>query len=551
MSKKFLKNRKIIIILVIIAALIVAASLFLTREDKPIYNFIIAEKANLVQEISATGRVRAVDDINLSFEKSGRVRKIYVDIGDKVKKGALLINLESADLFAELSQSKASVENAEAKLRQCDAVLESAQAELEELKQGTRPEEILIYESKVKNAHTVYDSALENIIDKLKDSYTKSDDAVRNKIDTVFDNPRTSNPQIIFPIHESQLEIDIEWQRMLAETVLISWKNSLLGIENLENSNNLADQIDIAENNLDKIKSFLGDMALAVNSLKVSADFSATVIDGYRSDVCTARANISAATTNLATTKEKLNTANTALLVAKNELAFKEAGSAPEQIAAQEAKIKQAEANIIAQKAEIKLKQATVLASKAKLHKNSLISPINGVITRQDARVGEIVSANNIIVSVISEGDFEIEADIVEADIAYLRVGNQAKLTLDAYGDGIIFEAKVIKIDPAAILIEGVANYRTTLRFAEIDGRIKAGMTADLDIITAQKNEVVCIPQRAIIYKSGGGKIVRILTENNEMEEKEVQTGIRGDGGKIEILTGVEAGDKIITSIIK
>ena len=543
------KKKKIFIISLTVIVLIATALFFFLREEETVYEFIIAARADLVQDISVIGRVKAVEEINLAFEKSGRVSGIYVDIGDQVEKGAILIRLESAELLAELSQSKAAVESAEAKLQQYEAVLESVKAELEELESGTRPEKILIYESKVKNAQAVYNSAFENIIDNLKDSYTVSDDSVRNKIDLMFSSPRSSNPQIIFPINESQLEIDIEWQRMLTETILTSWQDSLIEIKNLENLDNLADYIRTAKDNLDKIKSFLTDMALAVNSLGVSADFSATVIDGYRSDVYTARANINTATTNLATAKEKLNTAVTSVLVAENELALKEAGSAPEQIAAKEASIKQAKANIIAQKAEIQFKKSTVLASEAKLYKNSLKSPIGGIITRQDARTGEIVSANDIIVSVISDGDFEIEADIVEADIAYLKIGNQARLSLDAYGDEIIFEATVVKIDPAARLIEGVANYRTTLEFKEFDDRIKAGMTADLDIITAQKTNVICLPQRVIIYKNGQRKIVRILNENNEIEERAVETGIRGDGGQIEILQGVAEGEKVIIKL--
>ncbi|MFH1402190.1 MAG: efflux RND transporter periplasmic adaptor subunit [Patescibacteria group bacterium] len=547
MIKKFLKKKKVIIFLVVIV-LIGSAYFFLKSEDESIYDFVIAERANLVQEISATGRVKAVDDIDLAFEKSGRVSKIYVDIGDKVEKGDILVRLESDELSAELSQSEAAVESAEAELQQYEAALESVQAELDELITGTRSGEILIYESKVKSAEVSYNSAVENIIDNLKDSYTKSDDSIRNKIDSVFNNPMSSNPQIVFSVSNLQLEIDIEWQRTLIETMLTLWKNSLLENENLDN---IADNIGTAENNLNKIKSFLEDMALAVNTLSPSSDLSQTTIDGYKSNVYTARTNINIAITNLTTAKEKLNTAHASLSVAENELVFKKLGSVPEKIEAKEADIKQAEANIIAQKAEIKLKKSVVVASEARLYKNSLTSPINGIITKQDTKVGEIVPANAIVISIISEGDFKIEADIVEADIAYLKIGDIAKLSLDAYGDEIIFEASVSKIDPAATLIEGVANYKTTLQFKEIDGRIKAGMTADLDIITAQKTSVVCIPQRAIIYKIGNEKIVRILNSNNEMEEKIVETGIRGDDGKIEILLGVEVGDKIITSIKK
>ena len=85
-------------------------------------------------------------------------------------------------------------------------------------------------------------------------------------------------------------------------------------------------------------------------------------------------------------------------------------------------------------------------------------SPISGIITRQDAKIGEIASAGVSMISIISDKQFEIESNIPEADIVKIKVGNEAKLTLDAYGDDLVFAARVISINPAETFVEGVRH---------------------------------------------------------------------------------------------
>jgi HlyD family secretion protein len=148
----------------------------------------------------------------------------------------------------------------------------------------------------------------------------------------------------------------------------------------------------------------------------------------------------------------------------------------------------------------------------------------------------------------MSDVKFEIEANIPEADIAKIKISNPAKITLDAYGSNVFFEAKVVKIDPAETIIEGVATYKTTLQFSGNDERVKSGMTANIDILTAKAENVIAIPQRAVAQKENGDKIVKILKDDGVVEERKVTTGLKGSDGNIEITEGIQEGEKIITS---
>jgi multidrug resistance efflux pump len=172
----------------------------------------------------------------------------------------------------------------------------------------------------------------------------------------------------------------------------------------------------------------LDKISLVVNNAKANANLSQTTLDGWRTDISTARANINTAIANLTAAEEKLKTAQSDLNVAENELALEKAGSVPQQIIGQEAEVEKAEAN--------------ANNIKAQISKSIIFSPINGIVTRQNTKVGEIISADAAEVSVMSDVKFEIEANIPEADIAKIKISNPAKITLDAYGSNVFLKPK-------------------------------------------------------------------------------------------------------------
>ena len=164
-----------------------------------------------------------------------------------------------------------------------------------------------------------------------------------------------------------------------------------------------------------------------------------------------------------------------------------------------------------------------------------------------DARVGEYANASSPLISIISDTSFEIEANVPEADIAKIHVGDQAKITLDAYGSDVFFEGRVVTIDTAETIIDNVPTYKVTLAFTKNDTRIKSGMTANIDIATARKENVLSIPQRAVINKDGQ-KTVMVVTGTDTTTETTVTTGLRGSDGSIEIIEGITEGAIIITA---
>ena len=173
---------------------------------------------------------------------------------------------------------------------------------------------------------------------------------------------------------------------------------------------------------------------------------------------------------------------------------------------------------------------------------------MSGVVTKYDAKTGEVMSPNTEIVSIISDNQFQIKMNIPEADVAKVRIGNVARITLDAYGDDEKFEASIVTIDPGETIVEGVATYETTLQFKKNDERIRSGMTANIDIETARRDNTLSVPQRTVVSKNGT-KLVNVLIGENTTKEMPVITGLLGSDGNIEIVSGLSEGDKAILFI--
>lgn len=506
-------------IVIIAVVLLVAAGVYSRAGKTPTnYEFAVAKRQSVLQEVSVTGRVKSAQSVDLAFERGGKVVKIFVDIGANVDAEQELLQLDNAEIGAQLAQAQADVK--------------IQQAKLDELVAGTRPEELDIQKVKVANAESSLQGANRNMVDKLQDAYTKSDDAIRNRADRFFTNPTTFNAILnLFGLPDED-KGNIVLKRIYIETLLKSWQAS---VANLNVNSDFGAYINDSKQKLSQIKDFLDLLSLAINNPSVSLSSGGSTIsipDSWKTEVATGRTSVNAAINNITLADGELQTAKSNLALAQQQLVLGRAGSTPEEIAAQEAQVEKSKSN-----AE---------NYRVQFEKTILRSPIKGVVTNVVPKIGELVLGNSNVVSLLSEAQFQIEANIPEVDIAKIKVGDTAKVTLDAYGRDVEFSATVSAIDPAETMIEGVATYKTTLTLVQ-DSRIKSGMTANVDILGARRDDVIVIPQRAVIRKDGE-ESARLLRKNKVVEVS-IRTGLRGSDGNIEVSEGIKEGDKVITYV--
>ncbi|HXF44439.1 MAG TPA: efflux RND transporter periplasmic adaptor subunit [Candidatus Paceibacterota bacterium] len=344
----------------------------------------------------------------------------------------------------------------------------------------------------------------------LNDAYLKADDAVRAKVTGMFSGSKTSSYSLTFSTCDETARVNSISGKLSAEIELDKWKSELNLLSESFSMPERDRALVAGRSHLLVITAFLENLSKALN---VDCLLNQSSLDAYRTNLNTARTNVQTALTAISDKEQAI--ALERAVISSTEAFEKSYAAAVENI-------------------------------KADIAKTRLYSPIRGVVTAMEAKTGEFASAGEIVASVISASRFEMEADVPEADVAKIKIGDEAKVTLDAYGNEIIFGAIVSKIDPAERFIEGVPTYRTKLQFKEQDERIKSGMTANIDILVAEKMDVIHIPARAV-RTEGGRNYVRILDlDGKTPREMDVQIGLRGSDGNMEIISGLKEGDKVI-----
>lgn len=487
-----------VIVLIVAGGVLVAGN----KKTAPLLGTTTVKRGDIIQEVSVTGRVKPTSAVDLGFEKSGRVSRVYVSVGQHVKAGDILAEIDSSSAQGNLQQ---------------------AEARLAELKRGSRPEEINVKKAELAKDTQDLNNAYDGITDIRNDAYAKADDALHSKITGIFSGYQPSSYKYTYSICDSQLTINGEWLRYTSENDFSTWRTENATFPANPTNAELVASLTSAGNHLNKIAGLFDSIS---QSLSLDCTIANSALDTYRTNVGTARTNINAALAAINAKEQEISTLTLTVAKIKDELALLEAGTAAEVISAQ---------------------GGLVLAAQGELAKYRILAPIGGVITKADIKSGEDSTVGAPVFSIISDTSFKIEAPVPEADIAKIKIGDGAKITLDAYGSDTIFDAKVAEIDPAETIIDNVPTYKTTFYFTKNDTRIKSGMTANIDVQTATRKDVLFVPERSIIARDGQ-KYIRVVGANNSTTDTTVTTGLKGSDGTTEILTGVSEGDTIIMS---
>lgn len=188
-------KKKVFYIPSIIFAIILLISIFYWMKPASAqYETVPAERQNLRQEISVTGKVKPAENVELAFEVGGKVVNTYVKVGDKVKKNQKLVSLNSSEFSAQLRQANAQVQNSWAQIRQAQAALSGQEIRLQELKLGTRADELQLASTSVENAKNNLRDAetnLKNTVERgeidLTNAYLSALSSLQNSL-TVAEN---------------------------------------------------------------------------------------------------------------------------------------------------------------------------------------------------------------------------------------------------------------------------------------------------------------------------------------------------------------------------
>ena len=596
-------TRKIKTIIIISAILLIgglAAFFYFTGGSKVEYVTEKVKRGKLVQTVSETGEVKSESEIDLNFLNSGRLANILVKAGDKVKKDQILAELDYSGLVIKREEARAN--------------LNIAQANLNKLLAGATSQEIAVAQASVNEAEAAYLAAIQElekvkkvVAENIKQAQKSLDDlesggaanvttyaqSVSNKesaalttiktklvedntaidaINTVVTNTDSSD---VLSIKNTSYLYSTKESRDKAITYLATARNSLSVAEAYRTEDNINQALNDASAALNKILEGLNYCYSALENTITSSSFTQTELDSAKTSISTQLTTINSAISSVQTAGQNLKDARLALdnaiLTAQNSLNTAKTNGEKDTTVSQNkvsatlkaweaSKISLAKIKAPARREDVALNEAQVRQAQAALDSaknqidNSIIkAPIDGQVTKVNYEVGEEAGGKGAIVSMLGVNNFEIESLISESDIAKVRIGDEVKITLDAFGDDIKFPGKVYFIEPAETEIQDVVYYKVKIEFIpdskefkDNENGLKSGMTANVSIKTFEKDNVLIMPMRAVISKNGQGKFVKILT-GKEVKEAPVKIGLFGDEGMVEALEGAKEGDEVVT----
>ncbi len=439
-------------------------------------------QGDLVRVVRIAGKVIPREKVDLGFETGGTVSYVGKPVGASVSTGEVLLRLEAGSISSQLNKA--------------EAELVSAAAEANKLSGATT------YENSLTNAKR-------NVMQTMEEAFTAASDAVQNKADQMFLDPRSSRPVIAGSFAGyNDLRESLNAGRVKVGDILLAWQKLN---ETLSNSVYTDQELKTAKQYLVEITAFINQLSLAVNMFEVTTYMSQTTIDDYKADILSAR--------------QALNQASQGFIDAEKTLA-------------------QVLSDVPVQLGKVEAAQANTDNLRYELSKSTIRSPFPGIISKQEGKLGQAVSAGTVLVSVISP-DYLIETYIPEVSIAGVVVGNYAEVTLDAYGDGEKFLARVTRIDPAETVRDGVSTYKTELAFEAPDERIRSGLTTNVLIEIMRKPQVSLLPDRAIV-RDGDTTYVYLLDGEEQGEKREVVVGEKDSYGQVEIISGLTPDLKVV-----
>lgn len=231
-----------------------------------------------------------------------------------------------------------------------------------------------------------------------------------------------------------------------------------------------------------------------------------------------------------------------------------------------------ADADFKSAAAQLMLAEARLLKAKVDLERCSIVAPIDGIITDRTAEIGQTIAASfnapKLFILANDLTKMQINAKVSEADIGQVKEGQKVEFNVDAYEDD--FSGEVVQVRNSPLDEENVVNYDAIISVNNNELKLKPGMTAVVKIITAERKNVLRLPNAALRFKptsvgpeprsdrkKGGSepkdKSTRKLyitpaSPTDPPQAVEVTVGIT-DGVTTEILGGLKEGDKIISML--
>jgi HlyD family secretion protein len=246
--------------------------------------------------------------------------------------------------------------------------------------------------------------------------------------------------------------------------------------------------------------------------------------------------------------QQAIKTAQAQLDWAEGQATNTEIATAQANLAVAQAKLADAQRTFDAvqngvQPQDIAAAKAAVVAGQATVNEINLTAPISGTITEIDTQPGSLVSAGTVGARIDDLSNLYADVIVSEVDINKVQVGQAVQLIFTAVPNKT-YNGKVISVGAVGTSTSGVVNFPVTVELTNPDSQINPGMSAIVDIVVAQKSNVLLVPNQAVHTVAGQSTV--IVLSQGKLTTVPVSVGITNNTTSEISSSQLKAGDVIV-----
>lgn len=584
------------IIALMVLAVIIAGSYFgfkklNVQDDSVSYTISAVEKGMLISSISGTGQVSASNTVDINPQVSGDIVLLNVKIGDNIKQGDLLAQIDARDAARKIGEAQASLENSKLDLEelmaptdrltliQSEHALADAEDSLIKLKttQANNYQDAVETKEKAEdNLEKAYEDAYNDISNAFLDLpdvitglYTVlfSDDISESEISVSLNLNNTALINGIFSSGHGDERVDFEKYVQNAENNYYQSKNSYdANFDVYKDITRYSDKAiikNLLNQAIETTKKIADTVKNEINMLNYWAEYRVNnnyevydKVSDYQSDLSSCTSKINSHLSALLSANSSIEDYNKSILDADRSLKEMEQNN-PLELAASERSLVEkkqkladlqsgaTELEIKSKKLAIQQKENSLIEAQQSYADYFIRAPFDGTVAELNLAKGDTVGSGSTIATLITNQKIA-EITLNEIDAAKIKVKQKANLTFDAISD-LSITGEVVEVDTLGTVNSGVVSYNVKIAFDVQDEKVKPGMSVSVNIIIESKLNILIAPINAV-KTMNTGSYVEILVDG-QIQRKTVITGLSNDT-MVEIADGLEEGEKIITQTV-
>ena len=546
---------------------------------------IPASTGTVVETLPLTGQLKSNQDVNINSKISGQVARVYVDEGQRVTQGQLLVSLDTGDLQQQVDAARANLQSSQVKLEQArvglparvaqinNAVREaqtqvnSAQARLQQA-QTSQPTTATNARSQVESAKAAVSSnqarvkqardTLKQVTGQVNSGVASAQAALsqaRAQLDQVKNGSRNQQiAQAQAQVSQAQAQRD-DAQKNLErqQTLYRGGATAQVNVQTAETALKVAQaNLEAANQNLSLVRE--GSRTEEVRQSEQIVAQREAALNTARADLSripATQAQISDALGGLAQSQESLRQANANLSAIPNSQqdvvqarqALNQARTQLQTAQANKAQIPVAQSDVPAAQAAVDASRSQLEQAQLNLGYAQIKAPVAGVVNTKSIDAGETVAPGATLLNVVSTSNVIFEAQVPASQLGQIQVGQPAKITI-ASQNGKTVTGYVTEVIPVADA--RLRQFRIRISLEAQEG-LTPGAFAQGVLQTQVSRGALTVPTEDV--RTGEEKpyvYVAIADgDNATVKKREVKVGAQANG-KTQILSGLETGDQVI-----